>query len=331
MSNKSKFYRIIGYIFIILLFYHLIKTTDFHIVFMHIRYIKLKTVGFLILLQLITQLLLTLQWYLISKSIVQQSSFLKILHIFTRGTIIEAITPGAKIGGEVTRLYLLKKDLKCNTDQALSIIIIQKSISMSVLFTICIASFLHISRNIVDYFSFVIQFVIIVICILLIVLMIMFLLFADYLLQLLSKSSNKFFTKLHHFMISYVESTQKLTKFHWCFQFIISTFVWLLFPFKMVVLAKALEIRLPFMIIIAITMTAYMMSMLPITPGGIGTFEGTMYTLFSIFSIESSFGITATILFRFITFWFVIIYSALVTGVYETTTYIIQYFRKRNI
>jgi uncharacterized membrane protein YbhN (UPF0104 family) len=46
--------------------------------------------------------------------------------------------------------------------------------------------------------------------------------------------------------------------------------------------------------------------MLPIFPGGLGGFEGTMSTLLLIMGLSLSEAAMVAVVFRFITFWFVI-------------------------
>ncbi len=313
--TKKKTLKIIGYTLVIFLFVYLIINTNFFELLGEIKKLNPLIFAFITLLQFVTQSLLIFQWHRLSKSILGGSSMLKMANIFTKGTVIEAVTPGAKIGGEATRLYYLKKEFDCNTDKAVNIILIQKSISTSVLLLICVFCFIQISSNIIAYLPIIFQIIISLASALLISFMIGFLFFSDKLSLFLQKF--KSLKKLNEYVISYSNSVSKISKKEWIIQFCISFFIWGLFPVKMLILAKSFEINTNFTIIIAITMTSYMMGMLPIIPGGLGTFEGTMVSLFSVFSVPQSLSLATTVIFRFITFWFVILASLIFTLTYD--------------
>lgn len=300
---------------IIIFFVLLFKNTNFNVLVREIQEIKPKIIVQLIALQIITQLLLGIQWHRIANKITIKTSFFDMFYILSSGNVIEAITPGAKIGGEATRLYYLKKELKVDTNQAINIILIQKCISMSVLFTLCIVSFMYISTNL--NFAIGNRVVICVISILLILMLICLLFFADNISKICSKSEKKYLKKIVKFAENYAKSTKMISLSEWILQFFISTLVWVLFPFKMVILAESMRIGMSHEIIVAITMTSYMIGMLPITPGGIGTFEGTMISIFTLLPVCNEEAFTATIVFRLITFWFVLIFSSIYVLIYK--------------
>ncbi|MFI3114750.1 MAG: lysylphosphatidylglycerol synthase transmembrane domain-containing protein [Clostridia bacterium] len=314
-KNKSLIIKTLGYLILGILVFVLVKAVDFHELKHHISKAKIEVLLFLIALQVVTQLLICVQWHTITKSVLGGSNFMKVMHLFTKGTVVEAITPGAKIGGEVTRLYYLKKDFECNTDKALSIIVIQKSVSMSVLFSICAVSFIHICTKI--EYSLGIQIVVTLINILLISFMIGLLFFSKSLNLFLEKFQNKIIIKINKFIKSYVEATSKLTKKEWIIEFLLSAVIWILYPLKMWILSVSFGIKLPFLVILTVTMTAYFFSMFPITPGGLGTFEGAMIGILSIMDVNTTLAITVSVVFRFVTFWFVIIASGVFVAIYE--------------
>lgn len=312
--NTKKFVlRLIGVIILIALFKAVNDNVDdFVFIQENIQLIPTHIFILLLVLQVITQLLLGVQWYKISAVIIDNSSFYKILYILTTGSVIEALTPGAKIGGEATRLYYLKKEFDCRTDLATNIIIIQKSISMSVLFSICLCSFVYLITKISNNVHVLMQIALLLMCVVSILFLIGLLFCTDKLVILLERSESKFVEKLVKWVRSYSNSVGNLTKSHWLIQFAISSMVWLLFPLKMYILTKSVGIELNFFVVLAITMTAYMIGMLPLTPGGIGTFEASMMNLLignPFVPVSMPLAFTITIVFRFITFWFVMLIS----------------------
>ncbi len=316
MSIK-KILKYICIILVVVFFVLLLINTDFKEIWNNLKEISIWVILILILLQIGTQLLLTLQWYRISKSILGESKFGKMFYILSTGSVIESITPGAKIGGEVTRLYNLKKEMNASTDNAANIIVIQKSISMIVLFIVCLSSFTYLSYNISMNINLVSKIFINILCVLLIVSLFSILCLSSKLSIFLERYNNKVITKINKFIKSYSNSTKLISKKEWSIQFSISTIVWLLFPIKMLILAYSLGININLFIVIGITMTSYMLGTLPLTPGGLGTFEGSMIALFSLVDINNAISTALTIVFRTITFWFVMILSSLYVVVYK--------------
>ncbi len=314
---KKNILKVLGNILIVGLFIYLILNTDFGEIFNALRKAHVLHFAGLITLQFFTQFLLILQWHRISKKVLETGSFSKISYVFTKGSVIEAITPGAKIGGEATRLYYLKKILNAPTDKAINIILIQKSISMSVLMLVCIVCLMDLSRHIKKLIGLPFQIAIMAIFLSLVLLMITSLLFSSRVSTLLSKSENTFVQKINKFILSYSKSVISIGKKEWIIQFLISIMVWVLFPVKMYILVKSFDLNLDLELTTAITMTSYMMGMLPITPGGLGTFEATMLALLSVFTTRNGVGVAITIIFRFVTFWFVIIGSFIYSSIYE--------------
>ncbi len=316
--KRKKILQILGYILVAVLFIILLINTDFKELVTNIKQVSIWIVLILILLQIITQLLLGIQWNRISKSILSEGNFYKMFYILSTGNVVEAITPGAKIGGEVTRLFYLKSELNASTLDATNIIVIQKSISMSVLFSICLISFIYLSTKISLGLSLFAQIIIYISCALLIILLISFLFGSSKLSSLLSKSNKKGIVKINKFVLSYSNATKMISRKEWVIQFVISMLVWILFPIKMAILCYSLNIDMNFFVIITVTMTSYMVGMLPITPGGIGTFEGTVISILALLNIGVSISTTIAIVFRIITFWFVMLMSTIFVSIYRS-------------
>ncbi len=321
-AKKKLALRVVGYLIIIVLFTFIIESTDFKSIGKHLKKVEESTIVVLICLQIITQLLLAFQWNKITKRVIGKGSFLKILYIFTRGSVVEAITPGAKIGGEATRVYYLKKDFDCKTSEAVNIVLIQKCISMSVLLAICVISFIYLCSLITIHLSIIVQVLVAVLCLILIFCMISLLFFSEKLIKLFSLKDNKIIIKINGFIQNYNDATKKLDRKNWILQFTVSTLVWLLFPVKMLIIAGSFRLDIPFLILLAITMTSYMVGMFPVTPGGLGTFEATMIALFSILDVNNGISVVITIIFRFITHWLVIIISLVFVLSYKVVNFV---------
>lgn len=319
MLNKCKenWLKISVYITVIVLFVYLVLNTDFNEMILHIKRIKIEILAILVLLQCFTQYLLGVQWNRITRNISGYSKYSTIFYILSTGSVIEALTPGAKIGGEVTRLHYLKKEMNIGTKEATNIIVVQKSISMSVLFSICILSMCYLFMSVSMGLPLITKILLLAISVAILTLLIIVLGFSQRLIILCDKHKGKLMMKLKPWIISYNKSVHMLNKKEWAIQYLISTAVWVLFPLKMLILARSMGIENHFLVLLALTMTAYMIGTLPLTPGGIGTFEGTMLSLLTIVAVEQAVAVTITMVFRIITFWLVMLISLIYTLIYQ--------------
>lgn len=321
MSDKKNTYKYLAYGLLLILLFFLLKNLDIEEITSALKRIPLNLLLFLLFLQVITQCLLSLQWYFIARNYCENCSFQQIFYILCTGSMIEALTPGAKIGGEVTRLYYLKKECHCTTETASHIIIIQKSISMTVLFAVCMSSFFYISKHFQHFMPTEGKVFVFLLGTSTLLLFISFLFFSAQLARFFQKINHKYARSLHQLTTSYHYTISRLGAKQWLTQFSISLLVWLLFPLKMMILVGEMGIFVDGGLLLSITMTAYMLALLPLTPGGLGTFEGAVVGLFSFLNVETEVALTIAVIFRFVTFWFVMIISSI---------YVIFYRKRRH-
>lgn len=315
-SQKKKV-SLFSALLLLVLWILLIKNVDFSQIIRAISSVSLWLLLPLLGLQLLTQCLLAVQWQFISRLFTNNITFSQIFYILSTGSVIEALTPGAKVGGEVTRLYYLKKECNLTTEEATHVILIQKSISMSVLFTICLGSFFLLTRQIRSLLSFVQSGLLIFLCLLSLAFFCGLLFLPARIARFLERKKGVFPQKIGGLFRGYHDSVSQLSAKQWGLQFLLSSTVWLLFPLKMVLLVQGLGFSMEPLFLFATTMTSYMVGLLPLTPGGLGTFEGTVVAFFTLvdMTIEDSVAIAVT--FRFVTFWFVMLISTLWVVLYR--------------
>lgn len=305
-SKGNSVWKPISVLVMLVLFAYVFSKQDLHKLWQGIQSIPLAVFLLLLGMQVLTQALLCCQWTLLARKFLASCGFWGMFRVLAIGSLVEALTPGAKVGGELSKLYYLKKDFSCTTEIAAHIIVIQKSISMSVLFSICSLSGIlwttravsKVSKDVMDTGLLwgmgvvPLLFLLILAC-------------PKYLSKLpLPK-------KVQGVLEGFSQATQALERKQWLLQFGISTAVWLLFPLKMLILTASVGLRLDLLMVFAMTMISYASGMLPLTPGGLGTFEGTMLSLFALLSVETELAFALTIVFRFVTFWFVMILCGL--------------------
>lgn len=319
MSSKGKqlLIKTIIYGTILVLLIALFFTTDFTEMWQHIKRIRIDVLSVLIFFQCITQVILGMQWYRITKSLTGKGYYSQVFYILSTGSVIEALTPGAKIGGEVTRLHYLKKEVGLETKEATNIIVVQKCISMSVLFSVCIASMIYLFVSISTGLTTWSQLLLIGLSLLILGGLFIILGAPKQVVTFCENHPGKLCEKIKPWIESYINSLGMLSKKEWVLQFCISIAVWILFPLKMLILSRSMGIDAHFLILLALTMTAYMIGTLPLTPGGLGAFEGTMISLLALISVDTTIAVTVTVVFRIITFWLVMAISLVYTLLYK--------------
>lgn len=300
---------------LLVLVYLLLKNIDFAQLIRALSTVSLWLLLPLLGLQLFTQGILAMQWLFITRLFSKKNSFSQMFYILSTGSVIEALTPGAKVGGEVTRLFYLKQECNLTTEEATHIILIQKSISMSVLFAISLGSSFLLTGHIGRLLSPIQSKVLMLGCVLCLAFFLGLIGCSSQMAHFLESTERT--QKLGKMVRTYHTSISQLEKKQWLLQFSISIVVWLLFPLKMVLLVKGFGFSLPPLFLFATTMTSYMMGMLPLTPGGLGTFEGTVIAFFSLVNVSIEDSITIAVVFRFITFWFVMLISTIWVVLYR--------------
>jgi uncharacterized protein (TIRG00374 family) len=98
---------------------------------------------------------------------------------------------------------------------------------------------------------------------------------------------------------------------------LLSYVIWLLYPVKMFIITMQFAPSISLFYVSAIAFVAYMVAMLPIFPGGLGGFEGTMTGLLLIAGFAINDAAVITVLFRFVTFWFVLLLSLMYVGFHK--------------
>ena len=236
------------------------------------------------------------------------------IFINSQGSVIEAITPGAKIGGEVTRAVYLSKMLPCLSEEAGSVVALQKLFSLSAFFLINLFSVLYLADRVPFLQPLYIRALIYGILLALLALFAVVLLApkkAQKLLQRQKPSELKFAKWMQTFLSTLLNHTSALKgrRNESVFQFALSAFIWLLYPMKMYLLASAFSAEINPVYICAITFVSYMVAMIPIFPGGLGSFEAMMSALLLIVGLSAGESSAIAVVFRFVTFWFVILAS----------------------
>jgi len=139
--------------------------------------------------------------------------------------------------------------------------------------------------------------------------------------------NSKTLQKLQNGLVEFSAHAQKIRNGKTLvFQLILSVFIWALFPFKLALLAGQYKSGLNSLAILGATLIAYFIAMIPISPGGLGIFEVMLSSMLIMLGLTSEQALITAVVFRFFTFWFVILYSLFVIFFYD----VIQKMKKNS-
>lgn len=409
-TKLKKTIRIILHLIVVFLLISIISKTDFKSVGKAIKSIPGQIIINCLLLQIVTQLLLSYQWYRLACKLNLNCSFSGIFISNCYENFFDAITPGAKVGGEAIRVLFLHNELKFSQTDSLSLLIMQKIFSITSFLSLILVSLLAFV-GISDFFaSNALRYLLIFIVFLIFVLILLFLFkneslvkkiniyqekisektlennfstkttcdvvfrktcddkseigssaesknsspktfenhkdqsevifsaeanysFLKSAIQFMNNLKEKIVTFLAKWLNNFNQHSKKLkTKpFEIALQFFLSFTIWLIYPLKLFILLGGFRsninhisltdfgtmsgfaanggFSLNFLILIAVVFISYFVGMLPILPGGLAVFEGSMTGLLMMMHLPYKNSLAISLVFRFITYWFVMLLS----------------------
>ena len=284
-----------------------------------IKQIPLRLVLSLIGLQVLSQILINIQWHQIAKLSGVKASFWDMLYINSQGSIMDSITPGVKIGGEITRAVQISRKAGCSGEQSAVIVALQKLFSISALLSIQLFAAGYLIGRMRLLQAFYMQFLIYGVLVLLILIFATIFFMPNRIkvyLQLKKKPRFSWQGKARSFLVALTDRIIYIHK-NWMMLWLLSFIIWLLYPIKIFMLSAQFAPDISIFYIGAIAFAAYMVAMLPIFPGGLGGFEGAMTGLLVLVGLMINDAAVITILFRFATFWFVLLLSLVYIGLYK--------------
>ena len=294
--------------------------------------IPIWSVIVLILLQIISVLLVNIQWYQIAQVTKINISFRNIFFVNSQGYIIDFL---ARIGGEIARAVQLKELGNCSQRQAIAMLLLQKIFSLSAYFAILLFAlgYLLSGNTLTEIVE--LRYVIYSIIIIILILFACLLFFPSQIKKyLLNRKAFglKWLSSTYGFIIILLEQVENLwdNKIAWLRLALLSIVIWLVYAIQMYVLAIQMMPEVQFIYIAAITFVSYMVATIPIFPGGLGGFEGTMTALLFLAGFAMSDAAIITILFRFTTFWLLLLIGLVYVTLYKATNKKYQEKEKAN-
>ncbi|NMA93353.1 MAG: hypothetical protein GX975_01680, partial [Clostridiales bacterium] len=109
--DKKKGFKIVLYIISFFLLVILIKNLDLVLVSEAIKKVPARLLLCCLGMQLVTEMLLSYQWHRIARTLKLPGTYASHLWANSVESFFDAITPGAKIGGELMRVIFFKEEL----------------------------------------------------------------------------------------------------------------------------------------------------------------------------------------------------------------------------
>lgn len=271
-------------------------------------------------LQVMTLLLIAFQWRGIAAQLGVRIPFWQMFAINLAGTFVECVTPAVKAGGEAYKVVLLKEKVGLTGGASAAVVATQKALSSLVFAVLCTGSLLvfawRASVPRVYEHALVIGFI----CVVLTAFLLIACLKSPKILEavllkvpFLNRRQGHVKGFFKHFQLATAQlSTDKVALVQ---QLGTSCVIWLLFPIKTAYIAYVLGVPLDFATVSAVTYLTYMIGMVPLLPGGIGSFEAAVVFLLMPFGVTPDVGMALALVLRFVTFWFVFGISAVYMGI----------------
>ncbi|WP_353893871.1 lysylphosphatidylglycerol synthase transmembrane domain-containing protein [Proteinivorax hydrogeniformans] len=308
--SKSRVIKCLKALFFIsILIYLILNLPDLLI---HIKAVSLSTMAGLIVLQLLAMLVIAYQWKLCDKVLdikpspehcPKRNGKLRVMDFWilnSYGKLLEGITPGAKTGGEGLKAVMLVNKFKHTKKDAVILVLIQKSVSLvsflSILIALCVIFSVQGSHTLINLSNVVKILAIIALAIISLGLI----------LKYISQKNSKYKELLK---LDELISTLRKRKFFVFLAFLLGLFNWTLLCSSAFLISLDMELGLSGLQVANATFMGYLFSMIPISPGGIGTYEGAMTLQLSNFNVTYSSALGLSILSRVFTFWIAILIS----------------------
>jgi len=284
--------------------------------------------GLALFFQIINLFFESYKWKPILESLKPNISMKNVFIATMVGIFFNNITPGARTGGEPMKTFIISKEEELSPiETVFATVTVDRIIESLPFFVLAILSVMYVNL------FFTVRWSVIVILSFIIVAYIAVLLVASYIcfnknagekfvfniLRIIGKFSKRI-KKYEDLALSMVEN------FHSQFQLILksknnlyksigaSMVMWACWLLRTYFVFLALGKPLNPVFVALVTTVSLLMGLIPFLPGGIGIVEVTMSVLYASLKVGKNVAVTATILDRVISFWFVLVFAGIVTS-----------------
>ena len=253
----------------------------------------------LCLLQAVTLLACAGQlWYVLHCSGISLP-FSEVFSIYMAGGFVESVTPALKFGGEGVKIYLLKQQTRAEYQHLIGAFLTYKFLSIVPFSILFVSAGLLYVRPLVDVPVPVIG--------------LLLLLGGLGCWALLRRqrpspgtpSPGTGLGKARRFIVgSLAYARQTVNGPRMAIMLLGWTGIWMLYPVKLAIVGLGLGIRLPVIPLAAVLYSSYLISMLPLAPGGLGSFEGSLVLFLGGLAVAPQTALAMVLMLRSVTYWF---------------------------
>ncbi|MEA1994193.1 MAG: flippase-like domain-containing protein [Euryarchaeota archaeon] len=281
-----------------------------------LRDVRLEFLALGILTQIFAFYLWGQRWKMILKGVKEKTRAKNLYVSLFSGVLINNITPAVKTGGEPVRAFILGKKEKIGVEKAFATITADRvfdSIPYASLSLFAIV-YLFFFKDIPHWVSYLL-FIALSISIFLLLMTIYLCVnmkAAKKLIFGIIRLIKRFFPQIKEYehlvdekIIEFNTTVVKISKNKMVMAKAILTSFFMLFCafFRVYFMFLAVGLSVNFIVPIIVTIIALQVNMIPIFPGGLGTTEGVMIIIFSIFGIASAVAASVTLLDRLVSYW----------------------------
>ncbi|NYT04686.1 MAG: flippase-like domain-containing protein, partial [Candidatus Methanofastidiosa archaeon] len=268
------------------------------------------------------------KWKPILESLKPNISIKNVFMATMVGIFFNNVTPGARTGGEPMKTFLISREEELSPiETVFATVTVDRIVESLPFFALAVFSVMYVNL------FYTVKWGIIVLLSLIIVAYIAVLLVASYIcfnknagekvvfrvLTIIGKFSKRI-KKYEDLALSMVEN------FHAQFQLILksrdnlyrsilaSVIMWVCWILRTYFVFLALGKPLNPVLVALVTTISLLMGLIPFLPGGLGIVEVTMSVLYAALKVGKNVALTATILDRILSFWFVLVFAGIISS-----------------
>lgn len=228
-------------------------------------------------------------------------SFSRVYLITLSGNFINNITPGARVGGEAAKIYLLNKEFEIPANKAAAAIFGERVFDFFALFGLFILGYFYAINKLrlPEKYSFAIKLTLILsIFILIFVLKVIK---SRRIKRFSSYFPERFSNSFESFRVSYADMLEKRSIS--AYAIIISIAIWLTEILRAYFVFLSLNYHASFIIVAIANIIGIFLTTIPLTPGGAGVVEAGVVGIYIAADFDKSIAALAVIADRVIAFW----------------------------
>ncbi|AFG37052.1 lysylphosphatidylglycerol synthase transmembrane domain-containing protein [Spirochaeta africana] len=277
---------------------HAVRQTEYHQMRVLLTTLQPRHLLPLVMLQIGTLLITTYLWAgpLSSRDHIRYRGirhFAEVLRINSAASLMESLTPSSKLGGEGVKLVLLKKYTGMPVHHLTALIVLHKTVVLVPLLVLGVGAMSLIPHGLpIDRLTLAAVL-------------------AGVSLVGITAAVSLIPAARHHLQLIFTSCAPYARWSLLLRLFGTATLMWLAYPLKYYIAAGIVQTPVPIHIAILATLASYMVSLLPVSPGGLGTFEITMAHVLQFHGTGFEAGLLIAVTGRLITFWLPLLVSAL--------------------